>query len=167
MTPTRWATMANLPLHEKTAHVGVDGCSERRCGVRLLNNDDREIQRHTGISISRRNDTRVNRVRGRVATGRPVLGRSTDRPTAGWRRRRWVPCSAMAESHLSPQAYKRLQDELEERSTTRRLELSHAIERARELGDLSENADYDAAKNEHGLNEARIRQLEATLKNAI
>jgi len=73
----------------------------------------------------------------------------------------------MAESHLSPQAFQRLQQELEERSTTRRLELSHAIERARELGYLSENADYDAAKNEHGLNEARIRQLEATLKNAV
>jgi transcription elongation factor GreA len=74
---------------------------------------------------------------------------------------------AMTESHLSPQAYNRLQQELEERSTTRRLELSHAIERAREHGDLSENADYDAAKNEHGLNEARIRQLEAMLKNAV
>ena len=74
---------------------------------------------------------------------------------------------AMTESHLSPQAYQRLQQELEERSTTRRLELSHAIERAREHGDLSENADYDAAKNEHGLNEARIRQLEAMLKDAV
>ena len=73
----------------------------------------------------------------------------------------------MTESHLSQQAYDRLQQELEERSTTRRLELSRAIERARELGDLSENADYDAAKNEHGLNEARIRQLEATLKSAV
>ena len=73
----------------------------------------------------------------------------------------------MAESHLSPQAFQRLQQELEERSTTRRLELSHAIERARELGDLSENADYDAAKNEQGHNEARIRQLEEMLKNAV
>src|SRR5262249_58788991 len=73
----------------------------------------------------------------------------------------------MTASHLSPQAYDRLRQELEERSTTRRRELSLAIERAREHGDLSENADYDAAKNEHGLNEARIRQLEAMLKNAV
>ena len=73
----------------------------------------------------------------------------------------------MTESHLSPQAYERLQQELDERSTTRRRELSRAIERAREHGDLSENADYDAAKNEHGLNEARIRQLEAMLKSAV
>ena len=41
------------------------------------------------------------------------------------------------------------------------------IERAREHGDLRENADYDAAKNEQGLNEARIRQLEAMLKEAV
>jgi transcription elongation factor GreA len=73
----------------------------------------------------------------------------------------------MAEPHLSPQAHARLQAELEERTTSRRRELSHAIERAREHGDIKENADYDAAKNEHGLNEARIRQLEQMLKNAV
>jgi len=73
----------------------------------------------------------------------------------------------MAESHLSPQAYERLRSELEERSTTRRKELSLWIERAREHGDLRENADYHAAKDEHGLNEARIRQLEAMLKDAV
>jgi len=73
----------------------------------------------------------------------------------------------MAESHLSPQAYKRLQDELTDRTTTRRRELSHAIERAREHGDLKENADYHAAKDEHGLNEARVRQLDQMLKNAV
>ncbi len=73
----------------------------------------------------------------------------------------------MAEPHLSPEAYDRLKAELEERSTTRRQELSLAIERAREHGDIKENADYDAAKNEQGINEARIRQLEEMLKNAV
>jgi transcription elongation factor GreA len=73
----------------------------------------------------------------------------------------------MTESHLSPQAYERLRQELEERSTTRRREISHWIDRAREHGDISENADYDAAKNEQGHNEARIRQLEAMLKDAV
>ena len=73
----------------------------------------------------------------------------------------------MTGSHLSPQAYERLRSELEERSTTRRKELSLWIERAREHGDLKENADYHAAKDEHGLNEARIRQLEAMLKDAV
>jgi transcription elongation factor GreA len=73
----------------------------------------------------------------------------------------------MATSHLSQQAYDRLQEELAERSGPRRLEISAWIERAREHGDIKENADYDAAKNEQGLNEARIRQLEATLKAAV
>lgn len=73
----------------------------------------------------------------------------------------------MSEPHLSPQAHERLRQELEERSTTRRREISLWIERAREHGDISENADYDAAKNEQGHNEARVRQLEAMLKNAV
>jgi transcription elongation factor GreA len=73
----------------------------------------------------------------------------------------------MTESHLSPQAFERLRQELDERSTTRRREISQWIERAREHGDISENADYDAAKNEQGHNEARIRQLEAMLKSAV
>jgi len=73
----------------------------------------------------------------------------------------------MSEPHLSPGAYERLSQELEERSTTRRREISLQIERAREHGDISENADYDAAKNEQGHNEARIRQLEEMLKSAV
>ena len=72
-----------------------------------------------------------------------------------------------AQSHLSAQAYQRLQQELDERTTTRRTELSLWIERAREHGDLSENADYDEAKREQGMNEARIRQLEGILKAAV
>ena len=67
---------------------------------------------------------------------------------------------------LSPDAHKRLSDELAERSGPIRRHISELIERARELGDLSENGDYHAAKNEQGLNEARIRQLEAMLKHA-
>src|ERR1041384_8104431 len=67
---------------------------------------------------------------------------------------------------LSPQAHQRLTDELAERSGPTRRHISELIERARELGDLSENGDYHAAKNEQGLNEARVRQLEAILKDA-
>jgi len=73
----------------------------------------------------------------------------------------------MAASHLSPQAYERLQDELAWRTGEHRRELSLAIERARELGDLSENADYDAAKDEQGKSEARVRQIEQILKEAV
>jgi transcription elongation factor GreA len=73
----------------------------------------------------------------------------------------------MTESHLSPQAYERLQQELDERTKVRRREISLWIERAREHGDISENADYDAAKNEQGHNEARVRHLEQLLRAAI
>src|SRR5947199_8496362 len=73
----------------------------------------------------------------------------------------------MATSHLSQQAYDRLQEELVERSGPRRKEISLWIERGREHGDIRENADYDAAKNEQGHNEARVRHLEALLKSAV
>src|SRR5882724_4073690 len=73
----------------------------------------------------------------------------------------------MSEPHLSPGAHERLREELDERSTTRRREISLWIERAREHGDIKENADYDAAKNEQGHNEARIRQIEAILRDAV
>ena len=70
------------------------------------------------------------------------------------------------EVHLSQTARDRLAAELEFRSGERRSEISQWIERAREHGDIRENADYDAAKNEQGLNEARVRQLEAMLRDA-
>jgi transcription elongation factor GreA len=73
----------------------------------------------------------------------------------------------METAHLSKQAFERLQDELEERSGPSRRAISAAIERAREHGDLKENGEYHAAKNEQGLNEARIRQLEQMLQAAI
>jgi transcription elongation factor GreA len=73
----------------------------------------------------------------------------------------------MEETHLSPQAHQRLVEELDHRSGARRREISEWIERAREHGDIRENADYDAAKTEQGHNEARVRQLEAILKSAV
>src|SRR3954447_5558459 len=73
----------------------------------------------------------------------------------------------MEQSHLSRPAHDRLQEELKHRSGPLRLEISERIERARELGDLKENADYDAAKNEQGLNEARVRQLEQMLRDVV
>ena len=72
----------------------------------------------------------------------------------------------MVTSQLSQEAFNRLQEELAERSGPRRKEISAWIERAREHGDIRENADYDAAKNEQGHNEARVRQLEEILRTA-
>src|SRR5215510_4172507 len=73
----------------------------------------------------------------------------------------------MEPAQLSQQAHDRLREELEERSGPRRKEISAWIERAREHGDIRENADYDAAKNEQGHNEARVRQLEEMLRTAV
>src|SRR3954453_10994382 len=73
----------------------------------------------------------------------------------------------MEQSHLSRPAHDRLQEEVKHRSGPFRLEISDRIERARELGDLKENADYDAAKKEQGLNEARGRQLEQMLRDVV
>ena len=73
----------------------------------------------------------------------------------------------MEPTHLSPAAHERLTEELNWRSGPRRMEISEWIERAREHGDIRENADFDAAKNEQGLNEARVRQLDQLLKEAV
>src|SRR4051794_18285474 len=68
--------------------------------------------------------------------------------------------------HLSQAAYDRLRDEYQELSTRGRVDIARKIEAARELGDLSENGDYHAAKEEQGKMEARIRHLDALLKDA-
>ena len=62
--------------------------------------------------------------------------------------------------HLSQAAYDRLQAELENSTTRGRIDIARKIEAARELGDLSENGDYHAAKEEQGKMEARIRHLD-------
>ena len=61
---------------------------------------------------------------------------------------------------------KALEDELENLKVVKRREIAQKIKGAREQGDLSENAEYDAAKDEQRDIEARIEELEAILKNA-
>jgi transcription elongation factor GreA len=70
-------------------------------------------------------------------------------------------------TYLTPEAYERLNAELQQLKTEGRERISQAIGAAREHGDIRENADYDAAKNEQGLMEARIRQLESLLSSAV
>lgn len=67
---------------------------------------------------------------------------------------------------LTQDAYDRLAAELEHLSTTGREEIAKRIEAAREEGDLKENGGYHAAKDEQGKQEARIRTLQALLKDA-
>ncbi len=66
---------------------------------------------------------------------------------------------------MTPRGYRQLRDELS-RLKGMRPELAKAIEVARAHGDLSENAEYDAAKERSGLTEAKIRDLEAKLSYA-
>lgn len=67
---------------------------------------------------------------------------------------------------LTYEGLKKLEDELEDLKVVKRKEVSQKIKEAREQGDLSENAEYDAAKDEQRDIEARIEQLEKILKNA-
>ena len=72
----------------------------------------------------------------------------------------------MATQQLSRAAYERLQAEFHDLTTRGRIEVADKIERAREEGDLKENAGYHAAKDEQGHMEGRIRQLEHMLENS-
>ncbi len=72
----------------------------------------------------------------------------------------------MAETWLTPEEIKKREERLEFLKTTRRLEIAEQLKIARAFGDLSENAEYDAAKNEQAKNEYDIVQLETELKNA-
>ena len=67
---------------------------------------------------------------------------------------------------LTPAALEKLQEELEYLTTTGREEVVARIAEAREHGDLKENSEYDTAKNDQGLMEARIRQLKHIIDNA-
>jgi len=71
----------------------------------------------------------------------------------------------MNEQIISQEGYDKLQDELNLLSIVRRKEIAERIERAKELGDLSENAEYSEAKDAQALNEGRILELSNTLKN--
>ncbi len=67
---------------------------------------------------------------------------------------------------LTPDGKRKLDEELSELKTVKRVEIAKEIETARSFGDLSENAEYDEAKNEQARIEGRIRQLEEMLRNA-
>jgi len=68
--------------------------------------------------------------------------------------------------YLTRNGYEKLRKELEFLKTVKRREFSKAIGEARAHGDISENAEYDAAKESQGLNEKKIAELEAKLTRA-
>jgi transcription elongation factor GreA len=71
------------------------------------------------------------------------------------------------ETVLTREGFEKLKEEIDELSTVRRREVAERIKEAREFGDISENSEYDDAKNEQAMLEARIAQLEERLRDAI
>ena len=67
---------------------------------------------------------------------------------------------------LTPEGLDKLKEEIEHLSTVKRREVAERIKEAREFGDISENSEYDDAKNEQAMLEARIASLEEKLRSA-
>lgn len=72
----------------------------------------------------------------------------------------------MSFQYFTPEGLKKLQEELNQLRTIERPHISHQIAEARDKGDLSENAEYDAAKDAQGLLELKISKLEEVVANA-
>jgi transcription elongation factor GreA len=70
------------------------------------------------------------------------------------------------QSVITPEGLEKLRDEIQQLTTVKRREVAERIKEAREFGDISENAEYDDAKNEQALLEQRIAQLEERVRRA-
>ena len=71
----------------------------------------------------------------------------------------------MVKKFITTDGLKKLKEELDCLKTSKRQEIAKRIQAAKELGDLSENAEYSEAKEQQALNETKIAELEETLKN--
>lgn len=74
---------------------------------------------------------------------------------------------AVKKVRMSAEGYKNLEKELEYLVTVRRAEVAQKLKEARSFGDLSENAEYDEAKNEQAILESKIQEMETTIANAV
>ena len=72
----------------------------------------------------------------------------------------------MAKKQMSREGYEKLKKELDELIIVKRKEVAQKLKEARSYGDLSENAEYDEAKNEQAILESQIAELQHTLDNA-
>lgn len=71
------------------------------------------------------------------------------------------------DQYFSKEGLEKFKNELEERINVLRPEIAARIKEAKELGDISENAEYDAAKEAQATNEGRIEEIKNTLENAV
>ena len=72
-----------------------------------------------------------------------------------------------AEQKYTREGFEKLKEEYETRTKVERERILNAIAEARSFGDLSENAEYDAARNDQAKNEARIHELEFLIQHAV
>jgi transcription elongation factor GreA len=72
----------------------------------------------------------------------------------------------MAKQFITKEGLEKLKEELNFLKTEKRQEISRRIQAAKELGDLSENAEYSEAKEQQALNEGKVSEIEETIKNA-
>jgi transcription elongation factor GreA len=73
----------------------------------------------------------------------------------------------MDNQYFSKEGLEKLKQELQERTEVKRPEIAQRIKEAKEQGDLSENAEFDAAKEAQSINEGRIEEIRQTLENAV
>ena len=71
------------------------------------------------------------------------------------------------ESFVTAEGYEKLKNEIEDLSGRGRREIAERIKEARDFGEIAENAEYDAAKNDQAMLEARIAQLEERVRDAV
>src|SRR5918995_3324914 len=131
------------------------GASTSRVGISTSRMD--QLWRRSTFMVSRWY-SEVLTPTGRVATIPARVGA----PVAGF----FLRGGSLKEVILTPEGYEKLKQEIDLLSTARRREVADRIRVAREFGDISENAEYDDAKNEQAMLEHKIAQLEERLSNA-
>ena len=122
---------------------------------------DTQPSRSSGVQRSDRSATPKRRAAGRASTPRSPR-RTANRSTAGG-----TAAKREEPTHLTAEGLAALRSEHEQLTTTERAQVIERVKHARELGDLRENADYEAARNEQSFLEGRILELEQRLRTAV
>jgi len=118
-------------------------------------------------SVKRSDGTVRKRSRSTTSTAPRSPRRTTTKPKPGNAATAAVPPRKDASTHLTAEGLATMQAELERLKTVERPQVVDRVKNARELGDLRENADYEAARNEQSFLEGRILELEQRLRTAV
>ncbi len=138
---------------DASAHAGAAGRCGPACGARRLSAQRGRVPRYTAALADA----------SRPATSPLAAGFCMPQPDF---RPESIPIHMPKDVILTPEGLQKLKDELELLSTEKRREVAERIKEAREFGDISENSEYDDAKNEQAMLESRIAQLQEKLRMA-